>query len=405
MHAVEVRNGIYWVGAVDWPVRDFHGYATPRGTTYNNYLIMDDEVTLVDTVKHDFWELSRKNIEGRVDPAKIRNVVVNHIENDHVTSLDKLMSLCPGATIHITGRGRQGLERFFDISGWDLKIVKTGDTLTIGKRTLMFLETPMLHWPDSMMTYVREDKVLFSQDGFGQHIASVERFDDEFTTCESASALQESVIDYYANILMPFGGIIKSKLAEVQKLGLEIDIIAPDHGVIWRQDAAGVMQSYLDMAAGKARLRVAIIYDTMWQSTEMMTVSIAQGIADAGVECKVVKLRSTPMSGAITELWKSRGFLIGTPTLNNIMFPTVAQFLTHLRGLRPKGRTAGAFGSYGWAGGAVKEAYAELSRMKLTTFEPGMQVLYRPSADDARSCYEFGRSFAELVKEEHKKYE
>ncbi|MHB0866925.1 MAG: FprA family A-type flavoprotein [Thermoleophilia bacterium] len=405
MHAVEVKNGIHWVGAVDWPIRDFHGYATPRGTSYNNYLILDDEVTLIDTVKDDFWEYSRKNIVSLVDPATIKHVVVNHIENDHATGLPRLMALCPKATIHITSRGRKGLERFFDMSAWDVRIVATGDTLNIGKRTLMFLETPMLHWPDSMMTWVPEDEVLFSQDGFGQHIASVERFDDEFTSCESKAVLKESVIDYYANILMPFGGVIKSKIEEIQKLGLKPQIIAPDHGVIWRRDAGDVVQSYLDMAAGKARLRVAIIYDTMWKSTQIMSVSIAQGIADAGVECKIIKLRATPTSGAITEVFKSRGFLVGTPTLNNIMYPTVAQFLTHLRGLRPKDRIAGAFGSYGWAGGAVKEAYAELERMKLPTFDPGVQVLYRPSPDDEASCYEFGRAFAELVKEKQKKYE
>lgn len=405
MHAVEVKNGIYWVGAVDWPIRDFHGYTIPRGTSYNNYLILDDEVTLIDTVKHDFWEYSLKNITGLVDPAAIKNVVINHIESDHATGLPKLMALCPQATIHITAKGRKGLERFFDMSAWDVRIVKTGDTLKIGRRTLMFLETPMLHWPDSMMTYVPEEKMLFSQDGFGQHIASEERFDDEFTSSESMTALREAVVDYYANILMPFGGIIKSKIGEIQKLGLQPDIIAPDHGVIWRQGAGDVVQSYLDMAAGKARLRVAIIYDTMWQSTEIMSVSIAQGIADAGVECKIVKLRSTPTSGAITEVFKSRGFLVGTPTLNNNMFPTVAQFLTHLRGLRPKDRIAGAFGSYGWAGGAVKEAYAELERMKLSTFEPGVQVLYRPSPDDETRCYEFGRAFAELVKAQQEKYE
>jgi flavorubredoxin len=233
MKAVEVKDGIFWVGAVDWAVRDFHGYATPRGTTYNNYLVLDEEITLLDTVKHDFSDVMLKNICSVVDPAKIRNVVINHIENDHVTSVDEIMQLAPKATIYISEKGKKGLQRFFDLSGWDIRTVKTGDTLCIGRRTLLFIETPMLHWPDSMMTYIKEDKILVSQDAFGQHLASAVRFDDEFVTCESMSELEDAIVDYYANILMPFGPIIKNKLAEVQKLGLDIDMIAPDHGVIW----------------------------------------------------------------------------------------------------------------------------------------------------------------------------
>ncbi|MBI3592833.1 MAG: FprA family A-type flavoprotein [Nitrospirae bacterium] len=404
MKAVEIKNGIFWVGAIDWAVRDFHGYETPHGTTYNNYLIMDDEITLLDTVKHDFSEITIKNIKSVVEPSKIKHVVINHIENDHVTSIDKIMELTPNATIYITEKGRKGLERFFDISRWNIKVVKTGDTLKIGKRTLLFLETPMLHWPDSMMTYVKEDKVLISQDGFGQHIASAVRFDDEFVTCQSMSELEDAVTDYYANILMPFGQLIKAKVAEIRKLGLEIEIIAPDHGIIWRRNPQKVLQMYLDMANGKANQSVSIIYDTMWQSTEQMTLPMVQGIKDEGVECKVIKLRATPMSIAIKELWKSRGCLIGTPTLNNIMYPSVAEFLTHVRGLRPKNRIMGAFGSYGWGGGAVKEAYGEFKKMGLEIFEPGLQILYRPSLEDEAKCYDFGREFAKKVKEYHQKF-
>ncbi|HXX57584.1 MAG TPA: FprA family A-type flavoprotein [Thermodesulfovibrionales bacterium] len=404
MKAVELKNGIYWVGAIDWAVRDFHGYATPRGTTYNNYLIIDDEITLLDTVKHDFSDITIKTIRSVVDPAKIRNVVINHIENDHATSLDKIMELAPRATIYITEKGKKGLERFFDLSKWDMKVVKTGDTLRIGRRTLLFLETPMLHWPDSMMTYIKEEKILISQDGFGQHIASAVRFDDEFITCESLSELEDAVVDYYANILMPFGPIIKTKIADIQKLGLDIEMIAPDHGVIWRKNPEKVVKAYLDMAEGKSALSVPIIYDTMWHSTEMMALPIMQGIKDEGVECKVIKLRATPMSVAIKEFWRGRGCLVGTPTLNNIMYPTIAEFLTHLRGLRPKNRIIGAFGSYGWGGGAVKEAYDEFKRMGLEMFEPGLQILYRPSLEDETKCYEFGREFAKKVKEYHSKF-
>lgn len=404
MKAVEIKPDIYWVGAIDWAVRDFHGYVTPKGTTYNNYLIIDKQITLLDTVKHDFAEITIGNIKSITDPSRIVNLVINHIEPDHSSSIDKIMKLIPDATIYISEKGKKGLDRYFDTSRWKFRIVKTGDTLNIGKRNLIFVETPMLHWPDSMMTYIKEDKILISQDAFGQHYATSSRFDDEFLACFSVSELEDAVKDYYANILMPFGSLIKTKIAEIQKLGLEIDIIAPDHGIIWRKDPEKVLKAYLDMANGKADLMVVIIYDTMWHSTEQMILSIMQGIKDEGIEVKVIKLRATPMSMAIKEFWKARGCLIGTPTLNNIMFPSVAEFLTHLRGLRPKNRIVGAFGSYGWGGGAVKEAYEEFKKMGLETVEPGVQVVYRPSAEDKKNCYEFGREFAKRVREYHEKF-
>ncbi|MBI5641796.1 MAG: FprA family A-type flavoprotein [Nitrospirae bacterium] len=404
MKTVQIKPDIYWVGAIDWGVRDFHGYVTPNGTTYNNYLIMDEQITLVDTVKHDFSEITIDNIRSLTDPSLIKNIVVNHIEPDHVSSIDKIMELTPDAMIYISDKGKKGLERSFDISKWNFTVVKSGDTIKTGKYTLLFLETPMLHWPDSMVTYVKEAKLLISQDAFGQHLATTARFDDEFIECASHAELEDAIVDYYANILMPFGQLIKNKIADIQKLGLDIDMIAPDHGIIWRKEPQRVIESYLRMANGGAALRVAIIYDTMWHSTEHMTLPLMQGIKDEGVDCKVIKLRATPMSVAIKEFWKSRGCLIGTPTLNNIMFPTIAEYLTHLRGLRPKNRIAGAFGSFGWGGGAVKEAYEEFKRMGLEIVEPGVQVQYRPSADDELTCYNFGREFAQKVKEYHVKF-
>lgn len=404
MTAVEIKKDIYWVGAIDWAVRDFHGYETPRGTTYNNYLILDDEITLLDTVKDDFADVTIKNIKSITSFDKIKHIVINHIENDHVSSIDRIMNLAPAATIYITEKGKKGLARFFDISKWNIKTVKSGDTLRIGKRTLVFLETPMLHWPDSMVTYIPYDKLLFSQDAFGQHLASSARFDDEFITCESVYELDDAVLDYYANILMPFGQLIKSKLAEVQKLGLEIDMIAPDHGIIWRANPGKILQMYLDMANGKAKESVSIIYDTMWHSTELMTTPIMQGVKDEGLDCKIIKLRAAPMSLAVKEFWKSRGTLFGTPTINNVMFPTVAQILYHLRGLRPKNRIVGAFGSFGWGGGAVKEAYEEFKKMGLEIYEPGLQINYKPSSEDETKCYEFGREFAKKVKEYNQKF-
>jgi anaerobic nitric oxide reductase flavorubredoxin len=401
MKPTELKNDIYWVGAVDWAVRDFHGYETSRGTSYNNYLILDDEPTLIDTVKYDFADVTIKNIKTLIEPSKIKHVVINHIENDHSTAIGAVMPLMPNATVYMTERARKALERFFDMSGWNVKIVKSGETLTIGKRTLLFLETPMLHWPDSMVTYVKEDKVLISQDAFGQHIASSARFDDEFVTCASLWELDDAVWDYYANILMPFGQLIKAKIAEILKLGLQIEIIAPDHGIIWRKEPGKIVQMYLDMAEGKANLDVTIIYDTMWHSTEAMAQPIAKGVTDEGLDCKVVKLRSSAQSFAIKEFWKSRGTLIGSPTLNNLSFPTIGQFMAYLRGLRPKNRIVGAFGSFGWGGGAVKEIYEEVKKLGLEAFEPGLQVPYRPSLEDEARCYEFGKAFAKRVREYH----
>jgi anaerobic nitric oxide reductase flavorubredoxin len=405
MKALEVKPDIFWVGAVDWAIRDFHGYVTPNGTSYNNYLVLDDQITLFDTVKHDFSDITIDNIKSLVDPSKIKNIIINHIENDHVSSIGDIMRLTPDATVYITDKGKKGLDRFFDTSSWDVRIVKTGDTLNIGKRNLLFLGTPMLHWPDSMMTYIKEDKLLISQDAFGQHYASAARFDDEFISCYSAVELEDAIKDYYANILMPFGTLIKNKIAEVQKLGLEIDMIAPDHGVIWKREPSKILNMYLDMANGKADLRVVIIYDTMWHSTELMTVPLMHGIKDEGVDVKVVKLRANPVSFAVKEFWKARGCLIGSPTLNNSMFPTLAQFLGYLRGLKPKNRIAGAFGSYGWGGGAVRDIYEELKKMDIESVEQGVQVLYKPSAEDQKRCYEFGREFADKVKEYHSKFE
>jgi flavorubredoxin len=404
MKAIEIKPDIYWVGVIDWSIRDFHGYITPNGSTYNNYLIMDEQVTLVDSVKHDFFKLTLDNIRSLVDPSKIHNVVINHIEPDHASGISNIMKYIPNATIYITGKGKDGLDRYVDTSAWTFKIVKTGDTLNIGKKNLLFLETPMLHWPDSMMTYVKEDNLLISQDAFGQHFASASRFDDEFLENYSEAELEDAIKDYYANILMPFGMLIKQKLTEVQKLGIPIDMIAPDHGIIWRKNPSKVINMYLDMASGKSDLRVVIIFDTMWHSTELMTVPIMQGIKDEGVDVKIIKLRATPKSIAVKEFWMARGCLLGSPTLNNGMFPSIAEFLAYLKGLRPQNRVVGAFGSYGWGGGAVKEIYEAFGKMRLEVVEPGVQVIYRPSAEDKKQCYEFGREFAKKVKEYHKKF-
>ncbi|MEN2986238.1 MAG: FprA family A-type flavoprotein [Thermodesulfovibrionaceae bacterium] len=404
MKPIELKDGIYWVGAVDWAVRDFHGYETPHGTSYNNYLVIDDEPTLLDAVHQDFVNISLENISRIVEPTKIKNIVVNHIENDHATGLEKILEVVPDANIYITEKGKKGLSKFIDLSKYKVKTVKTSDTIKIGKRTLLFIETPMMHWPDSMFTYIKEEKILISQDAFGQHIASVERFDDEFINNHSLEELEDAVVDYYANILMPYGSVIKAKIEEIVKSGIEIKMIAPDHGVIWRSHINKVLTLYSEMVEAKAKLATVIVYDTMWHSTEQMVFPIAKGVEDEGIPVKIIKLRATPKSVAVKEVWKSRGLIVGSPTLNNGMFPSVAEFLNYLKGLRPKNRLFAAFGSYGWSGEAVKDMYEIAKAMKLEIFEPGVRVLYKPSEEDLQKCYDFGVSFGRALKEFHSKF-
>lgn len=404
MKAIELKEGIFWVGAVDWAVRDFHGYLTPRGSSYNNYLIVDEETTLLDAVKAEFAGESLKRIKAAVDPRAIRHIVVNHIEPDHAGGLGEILREAPEADIYLTSKGMAGLKRFFDTGGWKMNAVKTGDVLRIGRRSLMFVETPMIHWPDSMMTYIKEDGILISQDGFGQHIASAERFDDEFIENFSEEELDDAVWDYYANILMPFGGLIKKKLTEILGLGLEINMIAPDHGVIWRGGHEKILRTYLEIADGKADERVVVIYDTMWHGTERMVAPMVEGLRDEGMETRVFKLRATPLSIAVKEFWRARACLIGTPTLNNTVFPPVGQLLYYLKGLRPKNRLVGAFGSYGWAGGAAKEIIDMFDSLGLEVFDEGLQFNYVASEEEEGRCYEFGREFARRTKEYHKKF-
>jgi len=261
----------------------------------------------------------------------------------------------------------------------------------------------MMHWPDSMFTYIKEEKILISQDAFGQHIASAERFDDEFVKNHSMEELEDAVIDYYANILMLYGNVIKGKIEEIKKLGIRIEMIAPDHGVIWRSHIDKVLSLYSDMVDAKAKLGTVIVYDTMWHSTEQMVFPIAKGLEDEGIPVIIIKLRATPKSVAVKEVWKSRGVIVGSPTLNNGIFPSVAEFLTYLKGLRPKNRLFAAFGSYGWSGEAIKDMYEIAKSMKLEVFEPGIRVLYKPSEEDLNKCYEFGIAFGKALKEYHAK--
>jgi anaerobic nitric oxide reductase flavorubredoxin len=386
---IEVSKGIYWVGAIDWEIRDFHGYATPKGTTYNAYLIVDEKITLVDTVKEQFRDELLSRVAEIVDPAKIDYVIVNHLERDHFGSFAQVMDVAKNAKVYASERGKKGIA---DVYGdrWNVNAVKTNDTLKLGARTLRFVETPMLHWPDSMFTYVEPDRVLISSDAFGQHVACSQRFDREVAKT------------YYANILMPFGTLIQSLLAKVPSLNLAPEIIAPDHGLIWTKPGT-IIDAYGRWSKFEAKDKIVIAYDTMWETTEKMAHLIAKGAMDeGGVEVKLFHLRKSPYSEAITEIQDAKAVLIGSPTLNNGLFPTVGGFLYYLKGLKPKNKIATAFGSCGWMGGAVKEIMARLKDMELELIEPALDLKYPVAKQQESECAEFGRKIAKRVKEAKK---
>lgn len=388
-----MTNDIYWVGVVDWNIRDFHGYITSRGSTYNAYLIKDEKTALVDTVKYPFSEELLKNIQEIIDPEKIDYIIVNHVEMDHSSSLLKIVKQAKNATIISSERGKDALMEHY---GTDIQVttVKSGDEIRLGARTLKFLEAPMLHWPDSMFTYIIEDKILMPNDAFGQHLASSVRFDDEV----DEHILMEEAAKYYANILMLFGPLITKKIQEVVKAGLTCCMIAPSHGVIWRKDPTKIINAYLDWSAGKARKKIAIVYDTMWGSTDKMARSIEEGAASEGVEVKMLKLRSSDNTEALTEILDAKAVLVGSPTLNNGMFPTIGSFMTYVIGLKPKDKIWSFFGSFGWGGGAVRNMTEMAKKAGFEVHEPGLEIKYVPDSEDLKKCYDLGKQIATEVK-------
>jgi anaerobic nitric oxide reductase flavorubredoxin len=390
---VSLTNDIYWVGVVDWNIRDFHGYITSRGSTYNAYLIKDQKIALIDTVKYPFSEELLRNIEAIIDPVKIDYIVVNHVEMDHSSSLIKIAKHAKNATIISSERGKDALKEHY---GPDIKVttVKSGDEIKLGSRTLKFLEAPMLHWPDSMFTYIVEDKILMPNDAFGQHLASSVRFDDEV----DEHILMEEAAKYYANILMLFGPLITKKIQEVVQAGLTCCMIAPSHGVIWRKDPNKIINAYLDWSAGKSKNKIAIVYDTMWGSTDKMARAIEEGAACEGVEVKMLKLRSSDNTEALTEILDSKAVLVGSPTLNNGMFPTIGSFMTYVTGLKPKDKIWSFFGSFGWGGGAVRNMTEMAKKAGFEIHEPGLEIKYVPDRGDLRKCFDLGKQIAAEVK-------
>jgi len=397
LNEVKLAEGVYWVGALDWNLRDFHGYVTPRGTTYNAYLVIDKKVALVDTVKHGFAEEMIQRIREILNPEDIDYLISNHVEKDHSGSTPDIMRLAEKAKIVSTERGKAGLTRYYPGGDWPFITVKTGDEISLGRRTLRFIEAPMLHWPDSMFTYLVEDRILMPNDAFGQHIATSKRFDDEVPEED----LMGEAAKYYANILMPFAPLILRKIAEVQGMGIPLDMIAPSHGIIWRSEPRKIVDAYVKWSQGHTEEKVLVIYDTMWESTEIMAKAILQGVMGEGFKTRLFHLRKSDWTEILKEILEAKAILIGSPTLNNGMLPSVGGFLTYLKGLRPQKKVAAAFGSYGWGRGAVKAINEELKRTGLEVLEPGLEVQYLPSEDEVKNCVEFGASIARGVKETH----
>lgn len=394
MPSVKVLETVFWVGAVDWNVRNFHGftYSTHRGTTYNAYLIVDEKTALIDSVYGPFASEMIERIKAVVDPSKIDYIVANHVETDHSGAISEILKLAPKAKLLGTAKCKEGLQKHY-FGNWDFQVVKTGDEVSLGKRTLRFIEAPMLHWPDSMFTYVEKDALLLPNDAFGQHLATSKRFDDEV----DEKILMDEAAKYYANILWPFNQLILRKIDEIQKMGLKISMIAPSHGIIWRSNPGKIVEAYVRWSKGEAKRRILVVYDTMWNSTEKMAKAMIEGIRTEGVETMLFRLPFSDRGDILKELLDAKGILIGSSTINNGVLPTMAPFLEELQGLRPKNKIAAAFGSYGWGGGAVKTIEEKLKNAGIEIVAPALTFKWVPDENEIQKSFEFGKEFAKKV--------
>lgn len=378
MKAEAIKKDIYWVGVKDWNLREFHGYNTPEGSTYNSYLILDEKITLVDGVKAYLSHEHLARIKSIVDLSKIDYLVVNHVEQDHSGNIPEIMKLAPQAVIVTNVAGKMALEAHYDTTGWQYQIVKTGDMINIGKRNLSFLTTPMLHWPDSMMTYVAEDKILMPNDGFGQHLCCDALFVKDFPNDLVVAAAKS----YYANILLPFGAQAEKALVSAGDLGLDIEMIAPSHGLIWsgEKEVTQILELYDQWARGQKVKKAVVVYDTMWGATAKLAETAMAEFQDAGIPVSKYCLGVTHISDVMTDILDAEYVLVGTPTLNNQIFPRVAGFLTYMKGLMPKGKKGLAFGSYGWRPGVVKEVKQIMDDLGWQT-APAFEEKYTPKSD------------------------
>lgn len=386
---IQLKDGVYWVGAVDWDIRNFHGYVTHKGSSYNAYIVQGEKTALVDTVKAPFYETMLRHVREVVDPKDIDYIVANHAEPDHSGSLAKFAKEASNATIISSERGIPVLKKYY--GDMDLVGIKEMPQVDLGGKTLSFTPVPMAHWPDSMVSYIPEDKLLLSNDAFGQHIASTARFNDEV----DQTILWREATAYYANILMPLSRTVNNAIKALA--GLPIEMIAPSHGVIWRKDIGDILAAYTRWVGGETKPSAVIAYDTMWKSTQEMAYAIAEGLSSKGVETHVYNLTDTHRSDVITEILEARAVLVGSPTLNNHVYPTVAEFLAYMRGLKPAKKVGAAFGSYGWAGGAKRFVEEQMKLAGVELVENDLDFSYKPTDEEWRKAFQFGVEMADRI--------
>ncbi len=392
----KLKDGVYWVGVVDWDLRHFHGHelSTHRGSSYNAYLILDEKTVLVDTVWEPFAEEMLENIREIIDPAQIDIVVANHSEIDHSGALPALLRHCPDATLIVSRRGKRSIPGHFH-KDWDFKAVNTGDTVNVGRNDLMFVEAPMLHWPDSMFTYLTADHILMPNDAFGQHYATAFRFNDQVNQKE----LFDEALKYYVNILTPFSPQVLRKVEELGPLDLDIEMIAPSHGIIWRREPMQIVEKYVEWAKQEPRPRAVILFDTMWEGTRRMADAIGAGLSDGGVDHKILHMGVTDRNDALVEVFKAHSVIIGSPTLNQGVLPTIRPILEDLRGLRFQNKIGAAFGSYGWSGEAVQIIENHFEQCSIPLATDGIKCKWQPDADALQACREWGRQMADRTKD------
>lgn len=394
MQPIEIAKGIYSVGVVDWNNRDFHGYSTYLGTSYNAFLIVDEKIALIDTVKKEFSEQLLGNITQIIDPKKIDYVISNHTEMDHSGSLPHIMhKIGENKPLFCSKMGLKNLSRHFS-QQWNYHAVDDGETLSLGKKTIQFFEARMLHWPDNMLNYLQEDKILFSSDAFGQHYAGNEIFDDLV-----GHKIMPHAKKYFANILLPFAPLVLKLIEKITKIGLEIKMICPDHGVLWRKNPSEIIDAYVEWSKQKSENKAVIVYDTMWHSTETMACTIANVLHEQGIKARPMHLRKCHRSDIMTDVLDAKAIIVGSPTLNNGLFPTISDFLTYMKGLKPQNKIATAFGSYGWSGEAVKLVNKEFEAMKFDVIDSGLKIQYVPDTKGIEACVQLGKKIGKLILE------
>lgn len=394
-NATKVTENVHWVGAVDWNIRNFHGYNTTAGTTYNAYLVTGDKNVLIDTVKRPFKDEMLARVASVLgDVTRVDYIISNHSEMDHSGALVETIAAVRPDKVFASAVGQKTLAAHFH-AGLKVEPVENGSSLKLGSTDFSFLETRMLHWPDSMVTYLAAEKLLFSQDGFGMHLASSRRFDDELPW----DILLHEAEKYYANILLPYSPLVPKLLDKIAELGLDIDVLAPDHGPIWRSRIADILALYGKWAAQAPAKKAVIVYDSMWDSTHLMARAIAEGLADADVEVSVCRLGPSHRSDVVTEVLDAGALIVGSPTLNNGLFPTVAEVLSYLKGLKPRNLIGAAFGSYGWSGEATAEIASALESMKVELVAEPLKVQYVPDSAALESCRALGRDVAAKLAE------